>query len=64
MTADVIAVRRTAARSPGRRADAAQDRYTVLPVVESDGRLVGLVSEADALGDPLYGRVRRRTVGA
>jgi CBS domain-containing protein len=32
-------------------------------VVEWDGRLVGLVSEADVLGDPLYTQGPRRTVG-
>lgn len=62
MTTDVIAVRRTAALS--RAAELMlQDRHHVLPVVESDGRLVGLVSEADALGDPLYRQGPRRTVG-
>ena len=46
-------------------------RYTALPVVEPDGRLVGLVSEADALGagrprgDPLFSKTTHpRTVGA
>ena len=40
-----------------------QHRHTALPVVEWDGRLVGLVSEADVLGDPLYTPGPRRTVG-
>ena len=40
-----------------------QHRHTALPVVEWDGRLVGLVSEADVLGDPLYTQGPRRTVG-
>ena len=35
-----------------------QHRHTALPVVEPDGRLVGLVSEADVLGDPLYEQAR------
>ena len=46
-------------------------RYTALPVVEPDGRLVGLMSEADALGSgrPRVTRSSRRpptrkTVGA
>jgi CBS domain-containing protein len=46
-------------------------RYTALPVVEPDGRLVGLMSEADALGsgrprgDPLFSKTSHpRTVGA
>jgi len=62
MTTDVIAVRRTVPLS--RAAELMlQDRHHALPVVESDGRLVGLVSEADVLGDPLYGQGARRTVG-
>jgi len=46
-------------------------RYTALPVVEPDRRLVGLMSEADALGsgrprgDPLFSKTTHpRTVGA
>ena len=46
-------------------------RYTALPVVEPDGRLVGLMSEADALGsgrprgDPLFSQTTHpKTVGA
>lgn len=40
-------------------------RYTALPVVEPDGRLVGVMSEADALGDPLYSQTTHpKTVGA
>jgi CBS domain-containing protein len=63
MTSDVIAV------SSGTALTRAVElilhhRHTALPVVEPDGRLVGLVSEADALGDPLYGRGPRKTVGA
>jgi len=63
MTTNVIAVRQSAALS--RAAELMlKHRHTALPVVEPDGRLVGLVSEADALGDPLYGHGPRRTVGA
>jgi CBS domain-containing protein len=42
-------------------------RYTALPVVEPDGRLVGLMSEADALGsgrprgDPLFSQTNHPT---
>jgi len=39
------------------------ERLTALPVVDEDRRLVGLVSEADLLGDPLYTQDPRRTVG-
>ena len=63
MTTDVIAVRRTAALSRAAQL-MLQHRHTALPVVESDGRLVGVVSEADALGDPLFSQGPRRTVGA
>ncbi|MGI5129157.1 CBS domain-containing protein [Pseudonocardia sp. CA-107938] len=40
-------------------------RFSSLPVVSGDGKLVGLVSEADLLRDPLDGRrsTRARTVG-
>lgn len=40
-------------------------RFSALPVVSGDNRLVGLVSEADLLRDPLDGRrsTRARTVG-
>jgi CBS domain-containing protein len=62
MTNDVIAVRRSATLS--RTVELMlQHRHTALPVVEWDGRLVGLVSEADVLGDPLYTQAVRRTVG-
>jgi CBS domain-containing protein len=62
MTNDVIAVRRSATLS--RTVELMlQHRHTALPVVERDGRLVGLVSEADVLGDPLYTQSPRRTVG-
>ena len=62
MTADVIAVRRSATLSRAVEL-MLQHRHTALPVVEWDGRLVGLVSEADVLGDPLYTQGPRRTVG-
>ena len=62
MTNDVIAVRRSAALSRAIEL-MLQHRHTALPVVEWDGRLVGLVSEADVLGDPLYTQGPRRTVG-
>jgi CBS domain-containing protein len=62
MTTDVIAVRRGATLSRAIEL-MLQHRHTALPVVEGDGRLVGLVSEADLLGDPLYTRGPGRTVG-
>ena len=62
MTTDVIAVRRSVALSRAIEL-MLQHRHTALPVVEWDGRLVGLVSEADVLGDPLYSQGPRRTVG-
>jgi CBS domain-containing protein len=37
-------------------------RFTALPVLEPDGTLVGVLSEADLLGDPLYEQHARRTV--
>lgn len=39
-------------------------RFTALPVVDADGRLVGVVSEADLLGDRLAGRREPRSVSA
>ena len=62
MTNDVIAVRRSASLSRAVEL-MLQHRHTALPVAEWDGRLVGLVSEADVLGDPLYTQGPRRTVG-
>jgi len=62
MTNDVIAVRRSATLSRAVEL-MLQHRHTALPVAEWDGRLVGLVSEADVLGDPLYTQDPRRTVG-
>lgn len=41
-----------------------QRRFTALPVVEADGTLVGIVSEADLLGDRYSGRSGSRTVSA
>jgi CBS domain-containing protein len=38
-------------------------RFTALPVLDAGGRLLGVVSEADLLGDPLYEQQARRTVG-
>ncbi len=63
MATDVVAV------TPGHSLVAAEEllarhRFTALPVVEGDGRLVGLLSEADVLGDPLWERSERRTVAA
>ena len=63
MTTDVIAVRHTVALSRATEL-MRQHRHSALPVVESDGRLVGLVSEADVLGDPLYRQGPHGTVGA
>jgi CBS domain-containing protein len=40
-----------------------RDRHTSLPVVEPDGRLVGVISEADILADPFRGRQVHTTVG-
>ena len=62
MTTDVIAIRRSVALSRAVEL-MLQHRHTALPVVEWDGRMVGLVSEADVLGDPLYAQGPRRTVG-
>jgi CBS domain-containing protein len=39
-------------------------RHSGLPVVEGGGRLVGILSEADILTDPMAGRSARATVGA
>lgn len=39
-------------------------RFTALPVVDADARLVGVVSEADLLGDHLSGRRQSRSVSA
>src|SRR5689334_20496235 len=43
-----------------------RNRWTALPVVDADGHLVGIVSEADLVDDPLDGRrsPRPRTVAA
>jgi CBS domain-containing protein len=39
-------------------------RHTALPVVDGDSRLVGILSEADILADPLAGRSAHTTVSA
>jgi len=39
-------------------------RHTALPVIEGEGRLVGILSEADILADPLAGRSAHATVGS
>ncbi len=39
-------------------------RHTALPVVDGAKRLVGIVTEADILTDPLAGRSAHPTVGA
>jgi CBS domain-containing protein len=39
-------------------------RHTALPVVDGESRLVGILSEADILADPLAGRSAHATVGA
>jgi CBS domain-containing protein len=39
-------------------------RLTAMPVIDDDGKLVGLVSEADLLGDEPLSRRTGRTVGA
>jgi CBS domain-containing protein len=36
--------------------------FTALPVLDPDGKLLGVLSEADLLGDPLYEQHARRTV--
>lgn len=40
-----------------------EHRHTALPVVEAGSRLVGIISEADILADPLAGRKAHSTVG-
>ncbi|WP_205347108.1 CBS domain-containing protein [Pseudonocardia broussonetiae] len=62
MTTDVVTV------APGDAVELAVElllarRFTALPVVDG-GRLVGVVSEADLLGDRIAGRRGPRTVGA
>jgi len=39
-------------------------RHTALPVVDGDSRLIGILSEADILADPLAGRSAHSTVDA
>ena len=70
MTSDVVTVGRGDSISTAVEL-LLRHRYTALPVVEPGGRLVGLMSEADALGsgrprgDPLFTQTSHpRTVGA
>ena len=70
MTSDVVTVGRGDSISTAVEL-LLRHRYTALPVVEPNGRLVGLMSEADALGagrprgDPLFTRTAHpNTVGA
>ena len=70
MTSDVVTVERGDLISTAVEL-LLRHRYTALPVVEPDGRLVGLMSEADALGsgrprgDPLFSKTTHpKTVGA
>lgn len=62
MTRDVAAVGRNVT-VPAAVEAMVRGRYRAMPVVEADGRLVGVFSEADALGDRLYEQARGRTVG-
>lgn len=41
-----------------------RERHPSLPVVETDGTLVGVISEADILADPFAGRQTHLTVGS
>lgn len=41
-----------------------QHRFTALPVVDEQARLLGVISEADLLADPHAGRRATRTVGS
>ncbi|OJY45492.1 MAG: hypothetical protein BGP03_20965 [Pseudonocardia sp. 73-21] len=63
MTREVVAV---AAREPVAVAARLmlEHRHTALPVVEGEGRLVGIISEADILADPLAGRKAHSTVSS
>jgi CBS domain-containing protein len=61
MTADVVTVTPADPLSVA-VALLTRHRFTALPVVEPERRLVGIVSEADALGDPLWTRGRPATV--
>jgi len=70
MTSDVVTVGRGDSISTAVEL-LLRHRYTALPVVEPNGRLVGLMSEADALGsgrprgDPLFAQTTHpETVGA
>lgn len=63
MTTDVVAI---GVAQPLTRAVEVlvKHRFTALPVVDAEGKLLGVVSEADLLGDPLYAEHARRSVGA
>jgi CBS domain-containing protein len=41
-----------------------RDRHPSLPVVDADGKVVGVISEADILADPYAGRRAHATVGS
>lgn len=62
MTSDVDAVGRGVPIAEAVEA-MTRARRRAMPVVEPDGTLVGVFTEADALGDPLYRQARHRTVG-
>jgi CBS domain-containing protein len=62
MTTEVVAI--DPAKSLRRAAELlTRHRFTALPVLDAGGRLLGVLSEADLLGDPLYEQQARRTVG-
>lgn len=62
MTTDVVTI--DSAQPLQRAAELLnRHRFTALPVLDPGGRLLGVVSEADLLGDPLYAQHPRRTVG-
>jgi CBS domain-containing protein len=63
MTTDVVSI---GTAQPLRQAAELliRHRFTALPVLDHDGNLLGILSEADLLGDPLYEQRARRTVGS
>jgi CBS domain-containing protein len=62
MTTDVVST--VTAQSLKQAAELlVRHRFTALPVLDPDGKLLGVLSEADLLGDPLYEQHARRTVG-